>query len=244
MQSRNHWFAFAYCDVHLAAAGTVGARARAIGRVSRAWAEAGPVLAGRAAQGQRARWLRGARRTLRHRLALVGFPLFSDVVRERVVRVGRGEQRLDRQQDGADLQRRAPLVLENVKADAAQFVDVRVVHFGEEADLWRRHRVILGEKELQFENTTWREASARGTAHRRCSSSSVGGRAHAQSERRTRSVSAGRVAAAVRWRRGSVPRSGENVRATRDRGVGEAAHEEQLSTYPCTASHLDPGSSR
>lgn len=43
-------------------------------------------------------------------LGLVELPQFGDVVGERVVRVGGGEQRLDRQQHSADLERGTPLV--------------------------------------------------------------------------------------------------------------------------------------
>jgi hypothetical protein len=45
-----------------------------------------------------------------------------NVVGERVVGVGRGQQRLDRKKDRADLQRGRPFVLENVEADAAELV--------------------------------------------------------------------------------------------------------------------------
>ena len=88
-------------------------------------------------------------------MRLICFPHFSNVVRERVVRVGRREQRLDRQQHRPDLQRRAPLVLEDVKADAAQFVNVGVVDLGEEAHLGWRHRIVLRQEELQFEDAAW-----------------------------------------------------------------------------------------
>ena len=53
---------------------------------------------------------------------LVLLPCLGDVVGERVVGVGRAEERLDREEDGADLQRWGPLVLENVEADAAELV--------------------------------------------------------------------------------------------------------------------------
>ena len=50
--------------------------------------------------------------------------------------VGAWRQRLGApDQDGADLKGGAPLVLQDVQADAAQLVNVGVVDFGEEADL-------------------------------------------------------------------------------------------------------------
>ena len=42
---------------------------------------------------------------------------------------------LDREQHGSDLECRAPLVLQDIQADAAQPVNVRMVNFGQEPDL-------------------------------------------------------------------------------------------------------------
>jgi hypothetical protein len=42
--------------------------------------------------------------------------------------------------------------LQDIKADAAQPVDVWVVDFGEEADLGRSHGVVVGEEQLQLED--------------------------------------------------------------------------------------------
>lgn len=53
---------------------------------------------------------------------LVLLPRLRNVVGERVVGVRRREERLDREQDRADLERGRPLVLENVEADAAELV--------------------------------------------------------------------------------------------------------------------------
>lgn len=55
------------------------------------------------------------------------------------------------QQHRADLQRRRPLVLEDVEADAPELVDVGVVDLGQEAHLGRRHGVVLGQEELELE---------------------------------------------------------------------------------------------
>ena len=70
-------------------------------------------------------------------ILLICFPRLGHVIRERIVRVGRGQQGLDGEEDGADLQRRAPLVLQDVQADAPQPIDVRVIDLGEEAHLRR-----------------------------------------------------------------------------------------------------------
>lgn len=56
------------------------------------------------------------------------------------------QKSLDRKENGADLQGGGPLVLEDVEADAAELVDVRMIHLGQEADLGGSHRVVRGEK--------------------------------------------------------------------------------------------------
>lgn len=53
---------------------------------------------------------------------LVLLPSLGDVIRERVVGVGRAEERLDGQQDRPDLQRGRPLVLQDVETDTAELV--------------------------------------------------------------------------------------------------------------------------
>lgn len=47
------------------------------------------------------------------------------------------------------------LTLENVEADAAQLVDVGVEDLGQEADLGRRHRVVVGKEKLELEDAAW-----------------------------------------------------------------------------------------
>ena len=44
--------------------------------------------------------------------------------------------------------------LKNVEADAAQLIDVGVKDLGQEADLGRRHGVVVGEEQLEFEDAT------------------------------------------------------------------------------------------
>ena len=45
-----------------------------------------------------------------------------------------------------------PHTLQHIKADAPQLVDVGVEDFGQEADLGWRHRVVIGEEQLEFED--------------------------------------------------------------------------------------------
>jgi len=44
------------------------------------------------------------------------------------------------------------LTFQDIKTDATQLVNVRVVDLGHEAHFGRGHRVILGQEQLQLEN--------------------------------------------------------------------------------------------
>lgn len=71
-----------------------------------------------------------------------------------VVGVGIGQHGADRKQDFRDGQSWAPLVSQDVQADAAVRVDVRVVDAGSEVDLRRLERVVCGEMDGEEENAT------------------------------------------------------------------------------------------
>ena len=79
-------------------------------------------------------------------------PGTCDLFVEGVVWVGCGEEGLDGEEDGADLEGRRPPVFQHVEADPADLVDVGVVDLGKEPDLGRSHRVLLGQKQLQVED--------------------------------------------------------------------------------------------
>lgn len=64
---------------------------------------------------------------------------------QRVVGVGVSEQGADGEQDLADGQGRTPLVLQDVQADGAVGVDVRVVNARDEVDLGRLEGVVRRE---------------------------------------------------------------------------------------------------
>lgn len=44
--------------------------------------------------------------------------------------------------------------LENIQANTAELVDVGMENFGQESDLRRGHRIVIGEEELELENAT------------------------------------------------------------------------------------------
>ena len=85
-------------------------------------------------------------------VGLVSLPVLRGLIVEGVVGVGRREEDLDAEEDGADLQRGRPLRLEHVQADAPQRVDVGVVDPRQEPRLGGAHRVVVGEEELQLED--------------------------------------------------------------------------------------------
>lgn len=84
-------------------------------------------------------------------LDLVRLPHLGDVVRQRVVRIGAAQKRLDGEEHRADLQRGTPLVFQNIQTDSAQFVDVRVVDLGEEADAGGIQGIVFREEQFQLE---------------------------------------------------------------------------------------------
>lgn len=47
------------------------------------------------------------------------------------------------------------LTLQNIKADAAQLVHVRMVYLREEADFRGRHWIIVGQEEFQLKNAAY-----------------------------------------------------------------------------------------
>ena len=56
---------------------------------------------------------------------------------------------------GFDLEGWGPLVLEDVKANATELVDVGVVDLGPEEHLWRDHWVLVGQEELKVEHSSF-----------------------------------------------------------------------------------------
>jgi hypothetical protein len=51
-------------------------------------------------------------------------------------------------------QRSVSLTLQDIQADTAKAIDVGVVDLGQEADLGRRHGVVVGKEELKTEDST------------------------------------------------------------------------------------------
>lgn len=49
------------------------------------------------------------------------------------------------------------LTLQNIETDTAEAVDVGVVNLGQEADLWGRHGIIVGEKQLKSKDATCKD---------------------------------------------------------------------------------------
>ncbi len=81
---------------------------------------------------------------------------------EWVVNVRCRHKQLNGQHDRADLESWTPFVLlQDVKADSTEFVDVWVVDFGPEQDLWWCHWVIFGQIDFQVECATFVDGAYR-----------------------------------------------------------------------------------
>jgi len=76
-----------------------------------------------------------------------------DLWHERVVRIRIAEQRADRQQYFGNGERRRPLRPENVQADTAVAVDVRMIDACRERHLGRLERVVCRKVNRQKEHT-------------------------------------------------------------------------------------------
>ena len=86
-----------------------------------------------------------------HGVSFVCLPVLSDVVVQRIFRIGRRKKSLNAQKGNTDLQGGGPRLLEGVKADTAKAIHVRVVNAGDETALRRVHRISLGKEELKLE---------------------------------------------------------------------------------------------
>eukprot|EP00982_Pelagococcus_subviridis_P010038 30962-Pelagococcus_subviridis.AAC.9 len=96
---------------------------------------------------------------------LVHLPRVRDLLRERVVRVRRAQQRLNGQQHRSYLQRGRPLILQDVQTDPPQVVYVRVVDLRQEPHLRRGHRVLLREEQLELEDAALVRGVSRAADH-------------------------------------------------------------------------------
>lgn len=61
---------------------------------------------------------------------------------------------MDGKQDGSNLLSGGPVVLEDVKADSTESVNVGVVDLGQKADLRGAHWVVFGQEQLELEHAT------------------------------------------------------------------------------------------
>ena len=76
----------------------------------------------------------------------------GDLGHKRIVGVRVGQQRADRQENLGDGQSGRPLVLQDVEADGAVGVDVRMVNFRRERDLGRLERIVGREVDVEEED--------------------------------------------------------------------------------------------
>ena len=83
---------------------------------------------------------------------LIGLPVVGNTLVEWVINVWCRHQGLDGEEHSLDLEGWGPLVLEDVKADTAELVDIWVVDLGSEENLWCDHWVLLWQVKLELEH--------------------------------------------------------------------------------------------
>ena len=86
---------------------------------------------------------------------LISLPMVSDWFVKWVIYIWGGHQSLNWKQDSLDLESWRPLVLEDIKTDTAELVNIWVVDLGSEEDLWWDHWVLLWQVKLKFEQSSF-----------------------------------------------------------------------------------------
>lgn len=84
----------------------------------------------------------------------IDLPLLRNCFVERVFWVWCPKQSLYAEEDGSDLKSWGPVVLENIKTDSAQSVDVGVIDAGQKSYAWRAHGIVVWQKKLELEDAT------------------------------------------------------------------------------------------
>ena len=85
-------------------------------------------------------------------LGLVTLVDVCDFRHKRIIRVGVGQKRTNREKDLRDCQCRGPLILEDIKTDGTVGVDVGVVDTSLEGDLWGLEGVVGREVDVEEED--------------------------------------------------------------------------------------------
>ena len=85
---------------------------------------------------------------------LIVLPVVGDRLIKGVIQVWKRHQSLDGEEHGSDLQCWRPLVLEDIKADSAELINVGVVDLGSEEHLWWDHWVLIRQEEFAVEDAS------------------------------------------------------------------------------------------
>mgnify|MGYP006117881361 CR=1 FL=1 len=83
------------------------------------------------------------------------FPVISDTLIERVIKIWSSHQWLDGEEDSSDLEGWWPLVLQDIKADSTKLINIWVVDFGSEKNLWSNHWILIREEEFTGEQSSF-----------------------------------------------------------------------------------------
>ena len=86
---------------------------------------------------------------------LVLLPVVSNFLVKWIIQVWKWHQGLDREEDWSNLEGWWPLVLEDIKANSTELVNVWVVDLGSEQNLWWDHWVLIRQEEFAIEDTSF-----------------------------------------------------------------------------------------
>lgn len=85
---------------------------------------------------------------------LILFPVISNFLIKWIIQVWKRHQSLDGEENGSNLESWRPLVLQNIKANSTQLIDIWVIDLGSEEDLWWNHWVLIWQEELAIKETS------------------------------------------------------------------------------------------
>ena len=84
----------------------------------------------------------------------ISLPPLSRFVIQRIVRIWRGQQRLNRQQNLRNLQSRTPVLLQNIQTNSPKIINIRMINLSYKQRFGSFHRVVLRQIQLHVKDAT------------------------------------------------------------------------------------------
>ena len=82
------------------------------------------------------------------------FPVICNGLIKWIFKVWSSHQGLDWEQDSSDLESWGPFVLQDIEADSSKLIDIWVVDFGSEKNLWGNHWILVWKEEFTGEQSS------------------------------------------------------------------------------------------